>query len=162
MSAAIDPNWPGEGPFGLFDPLGLSEGATPEDLRRWRESEVKHGRLAMIAAPAIIVSEQYHPFFPLGGASVTHFDQMVRVNCLLLLRTVSPHFFLPQESFIPYFWVIPTLWSGIFELYSIAAGWEPGARGLSTIRPDYIPGDLNFDPLGESALSSSFLCSTFA
>ena len=68
----------------------------------------------MIAAPAIIVSESYHPFYPLTGAAVTHFDQM--------------------EAFIPFFWVIPTLWSAIFELYSIAAGWEPGARGLSTVR----------------------------
>lgn len=31
-------------PFGFFDPLGLSKSVSDEDLKRWRESELKHGR----------------------------------------------------------------------------------------------------------------------
>ena len=42
---------PTSGPFeGPWDPLGLSAGATVNDLRRWRESEVTHGRVAMVRA----------------------------------------------------------------------------------------------------------------
>ena len=41
------PGW--GGPFdGPWDPLGLSAGATVNDVRRWRESEVTHGRVAMV------------------------------------------------------------------------------------------------------------------
>ena len=34
------------------------QNAKDEDVRRWRESEVKHGRLAMLAALGIIVGEE--------------------------------------------------------------------------------------------------------
>ena len=34
--------------------LGLSSKADVKTFKRWRESELKHGRLAMIAAVAII------------------------------------------------------------------------------------------------------------
>ena len=35
-----------------------SQNAADEDIRRWRESEVKHGRLAMLAALGIVVGEE--------------------------------------------------------------------------------------------------------
>ena len=39
---------PGKGPTGYFDPLNLSSGLTLKDIKKWRESELKHGRLAML------------------------------------------------------------------------------------------------------------------
>lgn len=30
-------------PVGFFDPLGLSNGKSPEELKKWREAELKHG-----------------------------------------------------------------------------------------------------------------------
>ncbi len=33
---------------GYFDPLGLSNGVSPTEIKRWREAELKHGRLAMV------------------------------------------------------------------------------------------------------------------
>lgn len=36
-------------PFGYFDPLGLSKGKDIKTLKKWRESELKHGRIAMLA-----------------------------------------------------------------------------------------------------------------
>lgn len=36
-------------PFGYFDPLGLSKGKDVKTLKKWRESELKHGRIAMLA-----------------------------------------------------------------------------------------------------------------
>eukprot|EP00199_Chlamydomonas_sp_CCMP681_P003854 CAMPEP_0119100940 /NCGR_PEP_ID=MMETSP1180-20130426/40_1 /TAXON_ID=3052 ORGANISM="Chlamydomonas cf sp, Strain CCMP681" /NCGR_SAMPLE_ID=MMETSP1180 /ASSEMBLY_ACC=CAM_ASM_000741 /LENGTH=99 /DNA_ID=CAMNT_0007084931 /DNA_START=56 /DNA_END=351 /DNA_ORIENTATION=- len=34
----------------VFDPANLSATASIEDIRRWRESEITHGRVAMLAA----------------------------------------------------------------------------------------------------------------
>ena len=36
-------------PVGFFDPLGLSKGISEEKFFRWREVEIKHGRVCMIA-----------------------------------------------------------------------------------------------------------------
>lgn len=61
MSAGADyvATLPGA-PFGdgkIFDPLGLSEGADPGDIKRWREAEIKHGRVSMLAALGVLVAE---------------------------------------------------------------------------------------------------------
>ena len=101
-----------------------------KDVKRYRESELKHGRIAMMAAVAIPISEIYHPFYPqLSGPAITHFQQM-------------------SDNYFPNFWIVPLLWTAYFEIISIAKGWEPGAKGWSTLQDSYIPGDLDFDPLG--------------
>ena len=61
MSAGADyvATLPGA-PFGdgkIFDPLGLSDGAEPGDIKRWREAEIKHGRVSMLAALGVLVAE---------------------------------------------------------------------------------------------------------
>jgi len=43
-----------------FDPLQIAE--SPEKLVALRHAEVRHGRLAMLAASAIIAQEMLHPF----------------------------------------------------------------------------------------------------
>merc|ERR1712159_686968 len=43
---------------GFFDPLGLHKGASIPDVRRWREAELTHGRVAMLAALGFVVGEQ--------------------------------------------------------------------------------------------------------
>merc|ERR1719367_2756642 len=54
-------------PAGFFDPLGLATVGIPDAGRLlfFREVELKHGRVAMLAALGILVGEQYHPLF--GG-----------------------------------------------------------------------------------------------
>jgi hypothetical protein len=48
--AIVDPNMPGQlAPTGFFDPLGLSKNIDESELRKWREAELKHGRVAMLA-----------------------------------------------------------------------------------------------------------------
>jgi light-harvesting complex I chlorophyll a/b binding protein 1 len=44
-------------PLGFWDPLGLSTRASPETFRRWRATELKHGRIAMMATVGYIVQE---------------------------------------------------------------------------------------------------------
>merc|ERR1719337_488878 len=52
-------------PMNFFDPLGFSTTVTAGKLLFYREVEIKHGRVAMLAALGILVGEQYHPLF--GG-----------------------------------------------------------------------------------------------
>ena len=50
-------------PVGFFDPLGLSTGKTPEEIKKWREAELKHGRVAMVASLGILTGESVNPLF---------------------------------------------------------------------------------------------------
>merc|ERR1719443_2260604 len=52
-------------PAGYFDPLGLATTVTAGKLLFYREVELKHGRVAMLAALGMVVGEQFHPLF--GG-----------------------------------------------------------------------------------------------
>jgi hypothetical protein len=50
------------GPLGYFDPLGFSESPTftVSEAKRFRESELTHGRVAMLAALGWLVAEEFH------------------------------------------------------------------------------------------------------
>jgi hypothetical protein len=39
-------------------------------MKKWREAELKHGRVAMLAAVGMTIQEQFHPFFGLGDVDV--------------------------------------------------------------------------------------------
>ena len=47
-------------PVGNFDPLNLLEGKTKEQVYRYREAEITHGRVAMLAAAGFLI--QVRPF----------------------------------------------------------------------------------------------------
>merc|ERR1712182_163750 len=51
--------------LGDFDPLGFSTDISGGKLLFYREVELKHGRVAMLATLGILVAEQFHPLF--GG-----------------------------------------------------------------------------------------------
>mmetsp|Transcript_38114 Transcript_38114/g.123324 ORF Transcript_38114/g.123324 Transcript_38114/m.123324 type:complete len:220 (-) Transcript_38114:206-865(-) len=42
-------------PLGYFDPLGFSKDASPETMAKFREAELKHGRVAMLASVGYLV-----------------------------------------------------------------------------------------------------------
>ena len=50
-------------PLGFFDPLGFSKKADEATMMRYREAELKHGRVAMIAVLGYLSSENWHPFY---------------------------------------------------------------------------------------------------
>jgi len=52
-------------PFGYFDPAGLGKKVTEKRAKYFRECELKHGRVAMLAAFGFPVAEHFHPLF--GG-----------------------------------------------------------------------------------------------
>ncbi|CAB1118535.1 LHCP [Ectocarpus sp. CCAP 1310/34] len=122
-------------PFGdgkIFDPLNLSDGADPAEIKKWREAEIKHGRVAMLASLGVIVAEQYHPLF-MGpdyiGPAVDHFQEIT--------------------AQYPEFWVFSLLGMAFIEYNTITTAFDtPSAvTGEGGLKEDYSPGDLGFDPL---------------
>lgn len=119
----------------VFDPLGFSEKATIREIRRWRESEIMHGRVAMLASLGFIVGEQLEDF-----PAFLNFDGSVTGPAIY-------HFQQIQEN-RPGFWESLVLFIGLAESYRVALGWAtPTGNGFNNLKDDYEPGDLGFDPL---------------
>jgi hypothetical protein len=100
-------------------------------MKKIREAELKHGRLAMVASLGFLVQEKFNPFFDgkISGPSLTQFQQ--------------------ADDLVPYFWVVVLFFVGLVEGQNILVGWEtPQGSSISRLRDDYINGDLGFDPLG--------------
>eukprot|EP00899_Mesostigma_viride_P028640 jgi/Mesvir1/8961/Mv19768-RA.1 len=92
----------------------------------WREAELTHGRVAMLATVGFLVQERWCPLFggKITGPAITHFQQV------------------PTP-----FWQILTLGIAIAESYRLHRGWVDPAFSLYRLKGDYFPGDLGFDPL---------------
>ena len=87
--AIVDESMPGQlPPLGFFDPLGLAskDYVSQKELKRWRESELKHGRIAMLAAVGLLTAEQWHPVYDLPfqprilGPSAWHFQEWLNLT----------------------------------------------------------------------------------
>ena len=124
-------------PVGVWDPLGLANGADEGKLRRYREAETQHGRVAMLATIGLLVTEEpieFHPLFEADnkdiGPAIRHLDEV---------RAVSPLFFELLAILI-----------GSLELNRALQGWKaPGKNAVfQDLNEDYYPGDVGFDPLG--------------
>ena len=116
-------------PAGNFDPANLLEGKSKSEVMRFREAEITHGRVGMLAAAGFLVQENFHPLFSGdGGPAIEQIPQ------------------LP-----PWVWFVMTLGIGIAEASRIQAGWAnpyENPANVQALKPDYMPGDLQFDPLG--------------
>ena len=68
-------------PVGAFDPLNLAEKATDATLQRYREAELAHGRVAMLATIGFLVGEKVEgsSFLfdsQISGPAITHITQV--------------------------------------------------------------------------------------
>ena len=147
-------------PMGQWDPAGFTSQASDNDIRRYREAETQHGRVAMLAVIGFLVAESWHPLFAdVTGPAIDHLTQV------------------RQEY--PAFFEIGALVIGGLEVNRALVGWAfPDSRekvraprpfvnltasrrerrcleahlSLSTqagvLNEDYYPGDVGFDPLG--------------
>merc|ERR1711966_319951 len=133
---ALLPNRRGpSAPFnkGFFDPLGLHKGASIPDVRRWREAELTHGRVAMLAALGFVVGEQLE-----DSSSFLLFDGNITGPAIGHYQQLGQGFWEPLLLAI-----------GVCESYRVAVGWAtPQGNGFNQLKEDYVPGDLAFDPLG--------------
>merc|ERR1719183_1026038 len=122
-------NMPGvTDPLGFFDPLGFTTDISEGKLYFYREVELKHGRVAMLASLGFIVGEQFHPLF--GG------DIDV------------PSYIAFQETPLQTFWPAVVLFIAVPEVFSVFTFQSPFGGELWAIRTDHQPGDIGFDPLG--------------
>merc|ERR1712014_163846 len=109
-------------PLGFFDPLGFSKKG---NIAVFRNAELKHGRICMLAVLGQIVSEKFHPFFdawgdgPFVSAAASHFTPTAAGN------------------FWPAYWIMTAGHEFATEL-SGGFNMDPTSR---------VPGDYGFDPL---------------
>jgi len=125
-------------PVPAFDPLGFAADADLEKMKNYREAETQHGRVAMLGALGMLVTEEpieLHPLFQADnkdiGPAIRHLDEV---------RAVSPFFFEVLALII-----------GVLELNRAVQGWTAPGDVLGTgrtLKEDYYPGDVGFDPLG--------------
>merc|ERR1712193_251961 len=126
------------GPLGFFDPLGFcsADDITEGKIKFYREVELKHGRVGMLAALGFLVGENFHPLF--GG------DIDV------------PAYVAFQQTPLQTFWGSVVAAIAIPEIFSVFTFEPPqwvdrASTGESWTMKSWtnrIPGDLSFDPLG--------------
>jgi hypothetical protein len=120
-------------PTGFFDPLGFTTSLKTGKLLFYREVELKHGRVCMLAALGIVVGENFHPLF---GGDID-----------------APAAFAFQQTPLEQFWPAVVAAIAIPEVFSVFTFNEPfdyfkGGGPLWTMKEDRVPGDIGFDPLG--------------
>lgn len=117
-------------PFGYFDPLGFAKIDDVSGVKRLREAEVMHGRVAMMATLGYLIGESTPTIT--YGMDVHH----------TIANNQLPE--VPGTVLFPFFLAI-----NICEAWRASAGWvEPGLGPLFSLRENYYPGDIGFDPLG--------------
>merc|ERR1719399_1861482 len=116
------------GPLGFWDPAGFTTDCSEGKLLFYREVELKHGRVGMLAALGFLVGENFHPLF--GG------------------NIDVPSYVAFQQTPLQQFWPAVVVAIAIPEVFSVFTFESPAYGGPWTIQKGRVPGDLNFDPLG--------------
>jgi len=121
-------------PFEKFDPLNYLESADENQIKLYREAELTHGRVSMLAVLGCAVGENFNPLFDgkITGPAIYHFQQVPGLFWTTIVFLIAC-----AEGFrLTYGWVNP-----------VGEG-EDGSDNLWTLRKEYAPGDIGFDPLG--------------
>ena len=114
--------------MGDFDPLNMSKQPVGT-VRRYREAEVMHGRVAMVAFVGFFVGEH-------GAHQVLDVEPSLTHDALLLK---TPGLLLGALATVV----------GVCEAYRAARGWvtPETPEQMWEMRDSYYPGDIGFDPL---------------
>ena len=123
-------------PLGFFDPFALATDVTEAEFKKFRESELKHGRVAMLAFLGIVVAESGLNFFGdrITGPAIYQFQQADSVLNAFTLNVLG---------------LIAAV-----EGFNIVNGWDTPSEtlksesGVAGLKDTYVNGDLRFDPLG--------------
>lgn len=110
-----------------FDPLGFVK--SKEDLLKFREAEIKHARLAMLAAAG----------WPLSEFLNTKFASIMNLTPLLDTNGKAPNPITDFDKIDPMFWLAVAALGSAVEFYSSFRSYEKV--------PEYRTGNLDWDPL---------------
>ena len=123
-------------PFGFWDPAGISTYLSQVEFNKVQESEIKHGRIAMLAVLGVAIGEFGGAGFLSGvtGPAIYQYQQADNIIPAFSANVVG--LTLAIEGF------------NIIGPWSEEAGWgQIPMAGVANLKPNNIPGDLNFDPL---------------
>jgi len=112
---------------GFFDPAGYSTDIPAGKLLFYREAELKHGRVGMLASLGFVVQDVFHPFF--GGQEGSALSLVPGTNIELQA-----------------FWGVALLAMGALEAPRLGM-ISGGEVTQETLDSGALPGDLGFDPL---------------
>mmetsp|Transcript_4240 Transcript_4240/g.5981 ORF Transcript_4240/g.5981 Transcript_4240/m.5981 type:complete len:286 (-) Transcript_4240:2073-2930(-) len=117
-------------PLGNFDPLQFSENASLQQVQRYREAEITHCRLAMLAILGWLAAEAISPLLSDGKVNGPAHLHIINVPGPLLAALTIP--------------------IGIAETYRARRGWVEPADNADPfeMKATYYPGDIGFDPAG--------------
>jgi len=123
------------GPLGFFDPVGLCP-TDEREFKKFRESELKHGRIAMLAFLGIVVGETAGFLFgdKISGPAIFQYQQA-------------------ESIFNAWSFNVVGLTAAV-EGFNIVKGWSTpdetfsSEDGIAYLKDGYVNGDLKFDPLG--------------
>jgi hypothetical protein len=124
------------GPFMYFDPAGLMTNEWQlTQYKRYKDCEIKHSRLAMLAVVGFVVGEVFHPLF--GG------------------NVDTPSYVAFQATPLQTFFPIVVAAIGLVEfLTSVPTFKNPeDVNNMYMMKDAHVPGDLNF--FGGKALMKS-------
>jgi len=112
-----------------FDPANFLQGKSELEVNRYREAELTHGRVGMLAALGFLVQEKFHPLFSADGGPAI--DQIPQLPVWL--------------------WVVMGGGIAAAEAARINIAFREldgeKLKAETALRPGYVPGDLGFDPL---------------
>eukprot|EP00302_Diacronema_sp_CCMP2436_P004013 CAMPEP_0179839416 /NCGR_PEP_ID=MMETSP0982-20121206/1309_1 /TAXON_ID=483367 /ORGANISM="non described non described, Strain CCMP 2436" /LENGTH=276 /DNA_ID=CAMNT_0021723075 /DNA_START=121 /DNA_END=951 /DNA_ORIENTATION=+ len=128
----------------ILTPLSLmTNPAQLEKYSLYKESEIKHGRVAMLAAPGFLIAEKFHPLF--GG------------------NVDAPSILAFQQTPLQTIWPIVLLVIGAIEGYSSVSTYKDPSTAAWSIKEDHLAGDLGMfggakqaksNPAGYKALAT--------
>mmetsp|Transcript_8037 Transcript_8037/g.19576 ORF Transcript_8037/g.19576 Transcript_8037/m.19576 type:complete len:212 (-) Transcript_8037:306-941(-) len=113
-------------PFGFFDPVGFSTGEpilqenNVDAYNYIKEVELKHGRVAMLAALGFVVGEHFHPLF--GG------------------NIDVPSAFAFQQTPLQIFWPVVIFAIGGFESITSVPAFDVPVDRPWTLKNEHVPG----------------------
>ena len=123
-------------PAGNWDPANLMQGRSRAELYQWRESEITHGRVGMLASAGFLVQPSFHPL----GDNLPALEQLQSLPSALLFAIPTVIGFCETAR--------SQRWTGNEVIRNVLPtsqgnylGYYPGGIG-------YYPGDVGFDPLG--------------
>lgn len=119
-----------------FDPLKIAK--SKEDLTRYREAEVKHGRLAMLAAVGWPISELFDDSIAKTFDLPAMLDEFGR----------APSFLNNFGDVNLAYWVGVMGFAAFVDYYGVYYKSTVGQRRRAEDPELFIPGNLGFDPLG--------------